>query len=107
MFWKKKTKDNLIDEATTILLTIKEKVTDTSGLIWTSYETAEELRDDIEKIIKELKKENPGIIDDAYSHFVPTSTFQEHAMQNGWTDEYMMLAERFDKVYEQLKAKNK
>jgi hypothetical protein len=102
MLWKQMTKDDLINDAIDILLTIKEKITDTSDLVWTSYETAGELRDDIEQIMKELKKGNK-ITDEAYSHFLPTSTFQEHAMQNGWTDEYLKLAERFDKIYEELK----
>jgi hypothetical protein len=34
-------------------------------MIWTSYETAEELRKDIDRIIKELREGNPGIIDEA------------------------------------------
>lgn len=92
-----------MNEAVDILLTIKKKITDTSELIWTSYETAEELRDDIERIVKQLKEGNNTVIGEAYSHFLPTSTFQEHAMQNGWTEEYMKLAERFDKIYEELK----
>ena len=104
MFWREKTKDQLITQATEILLAIKKKIVDTSDMAWTSYETAGELRDDIDKIIKELKEGNKKTIDEAYSHFLVTSTFQEHAIQNGWTDEYMRLAERFDKIYEELKA---
>lgn len=101
---EKKTKDNLINEAIGILLTVREKITDTSDLVWTSYETAEELREDIDKIVKELKEGNEAIIDEAYSHFLVTSTFQEHSMQNGWSDQYLRLAAQFDTIYEELKG---
>jgi hypothetical protein len=99
----KRTKDDLTTEAVNVLLDIKEKITDTSDLVWTSYETAKELRDDIDKMIRELKEGKSGVIDETYSHFLPTSTFQEHAMSNGWTDEYMRLAEQFDKIYKDFK----
>lgn len=29
-------------------------------------------------------------------HFAPTSSIQEIAMSNGWTNEYLKLAEQFD-----------
>jgi len=35
--------------------------------------------------------------------FAPTGTFQEHSISNGWSNEYLALAEKFDKIYDALK----
>lgn len=83
-----------------ILLKIREKITDDSDLIWTCFETADELRKEIDEFILRLDHGDENVINDIYIHFLPTSTFQEHSMQNGWTDEYMKLAGQFDKIYE-------
>jgi hypothetical protein len=92
-------KEELID----ILLEIKSKITDTSEMMWTTYDTPQDLNKDIDNFIFELDHNNLEVMKDINTHFLPTGTFQEHAMQNGWTDEYMNLAARFDKFYAELK----
>lgn len=87
-------------EAADILLKIRQKITDDSDLVWTSFETADELRKEIDGFISRLEQGDKKVIKDIYIHFLPTSTFQEHSMQNGWTDDYLKLAEQFDKIYE-------
>lgn len=86
-----------------ILLKIRKKITDDSDLNWTSFETADELRKEIDEFISRLEQEDENVMDDIHVHFLPTSTFQEHSMQNGWTEEYMKLASQFDKIYETYK----
>ena len=93
----------LIKEAIDILLKIKAKITDDSDLMWTSFETANELRNEIDAYISELKANRKEIIHEVYSHFLPASTFQEHSMQNGWSEDYHKWAKRFDSIYETLK----
>ncbi len=36
-------------------------------------------------------------------HFAPTGPLQETAMMSGWTDEYMILSERFDALISSIK----
>lgn len=93
----------MLNDAVEILSRIKAKITDESDLDWTPFETAEELRKEIDKFIVRLKQRDKKAMEDINIYFLPTSTFQEHAMQNGWTEEYRELAERFDKIYEQYK----
>lgn len=93
----------MIKEITEILLKIRDKITDDSDLIWTSFETAEELRKEIDRFILRLNQGNKYVLKDIYVHFLPTSTFQEHSMQNGWMEAYLKLAERFDEIYERQK----
>lgn len=90
-------------EAINILLEIKEKITDESDFTWTSFDNADELREEIDGLILRLRTGNRDVIKDIYIHFLPTSTFQEHAIQNGWSDRYMQLAEQFDEIYEHYK----
>jgi hypothetical protein len=35
-------------------------------------------------------------------HFLPTSTFQEHALSNNWADEYLILSKNFDEIYQKI-----
>ena len=93
----------MIREATEILLKIREKITDDSDLLWTSFSSADELRIEIDSLILRIDQEDKNVLSDVYVHFLPTSTFQEHSIQNGWSKEYMKLAERFDKIYERYK----
>lgn len=90
-------------EAINILLLVREKITDNSDLMWTSYETAEELREEIDKCLEGLRRIDNVILDDINYHFSPAATFQEHSLQNGWSDEYQKLAARFDELLKQLK----
>jgi hypothetical protein len=86
-----------------ILLALKSKINSETDTIWAGFDSAElflkELSQDIEKIrccdFTTLEKVN---ID-----FAVTSTYQELSISNGWSDEYLKLAEKFDRVYEEIK----
>ena len=86
-----------------ILSKIKERFTDDSDLLWTSYETAKELRDELDTCIEQLGKGDKSCLENLNMHFLPASTFQEHSLQNDWTNEYMKLSEKFDSIYTRMK----
>jgi hypothetical protein len=92
-------KEDIIS-AIEILNSIKENIIKGSEFLWTSYENAEELNTEINSIILRLEQQDLKAISDAYVHFLPTSTFQEHSMMNNWTEKYMRLAKKFDNIYE-------
>lgn len=89
-----------INEIINILLAVKEKITDDSDLMWTHYETALELRKEIEDCILQLKENDKNILSNIKIYFAPTGTFQEHSIQNGWSKEYLQLASKFDSIIE-------
>ena len=39
--------------------------------------------------------------------FLSTCTFQDISIPNGWADEYLSIAERFDKLYYTMVKENK
>ena len=98
--------NELINELKSILITIKERINDKSDLICTSFYTPLELRNEIDRFIFELQPANKVIPEEILSHFSPGSTFDGHSMANGWSEEYSILAERFHKTYNLLKANN-
>lgn len=103
MFFSKKTYNELTKDAINILLRVKENNNDDSDFVWTSYDNVNEFYKDIDRYIIQLEKSDKEILDEIYNHFLPTATFQELAMANGWTIEYHKLAEKFDKIYYQMK----
>lgn len=69
-----------IEIAIEILRSVKENITEDSDFLWTSYENAEVLNLEINSIIIRLEQQDLKAISDAYVHFLPTSTFQEHSL---------------------------
>lgn len=95
-------KDNW-SEIIKILEVIKSKITDETNLLWTSYNSAEELIGEINKIDNLLKDKNKKGLELLKYLFAPTGTVQEMAMQNNWSQEYLNLSLKFDTLYEYLK----
>ena len=96
----------MINELIDILLQVKDKIKDDSDCIYTYYETPQEMRNEIDKYLLELKKGSIIFLDEMCMHFSPTAAYQEHSMGNNWTVEYLKLAEQFDNVYEAIKKYN-
>jgi hypothetical protein len=93
----------MIEDLITIIEKIREKIKDGSAMEWTGYDSAKSLRNELEIYIDQLKKGNTECLEDLNTHFLPTATFQDHSISNGWGDEYMSLAEQFDRIYSGIK----
>jgi len=91
--------DGLSNEVITILGKIKEEVADDSDIIWTSYESPLELRNEIDRCVYHLQQNNKKILEEINFHFAPTGIFQELSMTNGSSGKYHILTEHFDKLY--------
>jgi hypothetical protein len=83
------------------------KITDDSDVAWTRYESPAALRAELASYIEQLNAGNTDFLNQLNHHFLPTSTFQEHAISNGWVDEYMELSEAFDNTYASFQSKQK
>jgi hypothetical protein len=77
---------------------VKVNITDNSDMTNCYYETPSELIQMLDKCISEIEQGNMKVIDDLAMEFAPTSSLQEHSMSNGWSDEYLIIAEEFDSV---------
>ena len=92
------------EDIISILETVLAKVTDDTDVIWAGYRTPSEMRDMLTQYLMELRLGNLTSLWDINIRFAPTGTFQEHAIQNEWSEEYLRLSSRFDELYEILKA---
>ena len=89
-------------ELVDILNNVKSKFSDDSDVVWTRYDTAKQLRDELDVYIDQLTKGDKNCLKQLEILFLPTASFQEHAISNGWEDEYLKLAKKFDAIYAKL-----
>lgn len=80
-----------------ILEQAKSHVTEDSDTVWTRYETGTEIRHEIDGWIEKLKAGDLSVLKEIDLAFAPTSDFQEHAVQNGWSEDYLKLSKKFDR----------
>jgi hypothetical protein len=76
-----------------------DKISDDSDMTWTRYDTAKQLRDELELHMQKLQIGDMSSLEKIKLMFLPTATLQEHSISNGWPDEYLALAEKFENVY--------
>jgi hypothetical protein len=67
---------------------------------WSSWGDRNQAISEIDSIIRELEK---GSVPDMRILFVPTGPIQEVSLSSGWGNEFLELANRFDKEYEIVK----
>jgi len=65
---------------------------------WTRYESGSAIKRDLENTVKMFKNGETKALQDLKLHFAPTGTFQELAIDNGWSERYMELATAFDEL---------
>lgn len=80
-----------------ILERAKAHITDDSDVVWTKYASASDFRKDIDSWIKRLESGDEKVLSEINFAFLPTSSFQEHAVSNGWGEEYLELAAQIDR----------
>jgi hypothetical protein len=82
-----------------IIKKVQEKVSDDSDVVWTRYSTPAEMRADLNVCIRQLQEGDTSCLEHLNILFAPTGAFQEHSISNGWDDEYLRQAEKFDRLY--------
>ena len=97
------TSTKMIKDLIDIIEKVKDKITDDGNMLWTGYNSAKELRDELESYTQELQEGNKTCLEKLQTLFLPTATLQEHSISNRWADEYIVLSENFDKLYATMK----
>ena len=100
--FRKSDKDNFSPDMATRLIAIinkvKSHISDVLDMTYCYYETPGELIQMLDKCISEIEQGNMNVIDDLAIEFAPTSSLQEHSLCNGWSDQYLIIAEEFDSI---------
>lgn len=87
-----------------IIKNVNSRITDETDLTWTKFNRAYEMKSELYTDIKELEKGNLEILEKFNLYFAPTGTFQEIAIPNGWGEDFIIMANDFDQLYEKIKA---
>lgn len=93
----------MTQELIEIINSVKAEFTDDSDLLWTSYSSAIQAREELDKYVNQLRQGDQSCLKELQVHFWPSCTFQEHALMNGWSAKYLKLAEEFDHIYAKVK----
>ena len=91
------------DELLDIVEKVRNRVTDTSSMVWTKYNSPIELRDELNIYIHQIQSNNFNCMNELNSLFGATASLQEHSIDNCWTNEYTNLALKFDSLYKNWK----
>jgi hypothetical protein len=86
-----------------ILETIKGLTTDEADAVWAGYDNGKDFLIDLNSDIEKIIFCDFETLDRLNLEFAPTSTYQELSLSNGWTDDYIELSARFDKLYVKIK----
>jgi hypothetical protein len=86
-----------------ILEIIKSWTTDETDTVWAGYDNGKEFLIDLNADIEKMKFCDFETLDKLNMEFAPTSTYQEISLSNGWSEDFLKLAEQFDKLYEAIK----
>lgn len=87
------------DELIKIIKEVKEIVdSPNTDVAWSGYNDVEEVIKDLDFYIKQLKQKDKSVIEELKILFAPTGAFQEISIDNGWSDKYLELANRFDEL---------
>lgn len=84
---------------------IQTYITDDSDSVWTSYDSPQELREELEEAKQQLKNNDSRCLEQLNILFAPTGSLQEHSLSNGWSKEFIQLATEFDTLHDTLKNK--
>lgn len=90
--------EELITATIEILTIVKGKIVDTSDVAMTRFNSVAEFRFLLDTYLYQVKHGDINVFQSLSSEFAPTGSFQEHAMANGWSREFLVLAKRFDHI---------
>jgi hypothetical protein len=91
-----------------ILETIKSYTVKDTDVIWAGYDNVDDFLTELNEYIEQMNSCDFDALGKLELNFVPTSSYQELSISNGWGDYFLKLANQFDTLAEKLKKhKNK
>lgn len=90
-------------EISEILANIKSRVNNETDTVWAGFDNREVLIKGLDSDQKQIELLDFDTLEKIRVEFLPTSTYQELAMSNDWSDDYLKIAEKFDTIYNRIK----
>ncbi len=87
-----------------ILIIIRNKIDLETDVVWTVYDSPQQLIDYLNGYIEKIHAGNSETLSRVYMEFGPTGTYQELSISNGWGNEYVELSKQFDYYHKRIRA---
>ena len=85
-----------------VLKNIDLYITKTADVSWSAIENIADFKTELNKDIIAISNKDYTSLSRYDTYFLPTGDFQEIAMSNGWGEEYLELAKKFETAYSNL-----
>lgn len=92
-------------EVAEILKRIKAFISKETDTVWAGFENANKFLEELNQDIEKIENCDYQTLEKVYVEFLPTCSYQEISMSNGWSDKYLELSSDFDKIYERMKER--
>ena len=92
-------------EVSDIISNIKSRISEETDTIWAGFDNVKTLIKELDSDQKQIELLDFDTLEKIMVEFLPTSTYQELAMSNGWGDEYLKIAQKFDTIHKRIKNK--
>jgi hypothetical protein len=83
-----------------ILKQIKAFISQDTDTVWAGFDNADKFLEELNQDIEKIENCNFETLEKVHIEFLPTCTYQELSMSNGWSDKYLELSTEFDRIYE-------
>lgn len=90
-----------------LLLQIRSCITEESDTVWAGFENVKAFFVELNKDIENIQACDFQTLKKIQIEFLPSSTYQELSLSNGWSEMYLQLATEFDAIYERLSEQKK
>lgn len=81
---------------------LKAFISKSTDTIWAGFDNADKFLDELNQDIEKIENCDYQTLEKVRIEFLPTCTYQELSMSNGWSDKYLELSTDFDKLYERI-----
>lgn len=102
MFTSKIEYYNDFQKVADILRQIKELTSYETNTAWAGLDSAAIFLEELNQDIEHIETCNFQTLEKVKVEFLPTCTYQELSVSNGWGERYIKLSSEFDKLYEKL-----
>ncbi|WP_313805662.1 hypothetical protein [Flavobacterium sp.] len=99
IFMSKIKKYQSFKEISKLLKTVKGKISSETDVVWTGFDKPEILITKINLDIEKIEFCDYETLEKVKVDFLPTCTYQELSLSNGWAEEYLEIASKFDLQY--------
>ncbi len=96
---------NELNSIIEIIKIIRSKITDQTDPGWGISRSIHEITKELDSDLQGLENGDLEKLKRFDLYFAPTGLFQEMSMENGWAEEYLVLSQKFDALFEKINNK--